>query len=101
MNVTELQRKLLAAARCQAPDARVPYAFEKRIMARLTAQPLVCFWELWGTALWRAAAPCVAVLLVVGVWAFCLNDARGPQDPLAVALENTVRAPLDNLEDSL
>jgi hypothetical protein len=100
MNVTELQRKLLAAARFPAPDAQVPCAFERRIMARLAPESVASLWELWGIALWRAAAPCVAVLVLAAVWTLSVDDLRGLQDPPAVALENTVRAPLDNLEDS-
>ena len=38
MNLAELERKLIAAARANPPSDRVPYAFEKRIMARL-AEP--------------------------------------------------------------
>jgi anti-sigma-K factor RskA len=101
MNLNELRRKLLAAARFHAPSAQVPHAFEKRILARLAARPVASLWELWGIALWRAVAPCVAVLVLAGVWTLSVKDFRGSPDPLAVALENTVRAPLDNLEDLL
>ena len=40
MNLAELERKLIAAARANPPSDRVPYAFEKRIMARLAARPV-------------------------------------------------------------
>ena len=43
MNVAELQNKLVAAARLSAPDDRVPYAFEKRIMAQIAARAVVRF----------------------------------------------------------
>ena len=56
MNLTQLERKLIAVARANPPSERVPYAFEKRILARLPAQPMLDRWELWGRALWRAAA---------------------------------------------
>ena len=39
MNLEQLQKKLLAAARANPPADRVPYAFEKRILAQLAAQP--------------------------------------------------------------
>lgn len=78
----------------------MPYAFEKRILARVTTRVMANLWELWGTALWRAAAPCVAVLFLAGIWTLLVNDFRGSPDPLSVALEDTVRAPLDNLDDS-
>ena len=57
MNLAELERKLIAAARANPPSDRVPYAFEKRIMARLAARPVADGWALWARALWRAAAP--------------------------------------------
>ena len=68
MNTTELQKKLMAAARSTAPDDRVPYAFEKRIMALLTSAKPLDVWTLWGHALWRAAVSCVAVTLLTGAW---------------------------------
>ena len=37
MNLVELQKKLLAAARTDVPGDQVPYAFEKRIMALIVA----------------------------------------------------------------
>lgn len=68
MNTTELQKKLMAAARSTAPDDRVPYAFEKRIMALLASAKPLDAWTLWGHALWRAAVSCVAVTLLAGAW---------------------------------
>lgn len=68
MNLSELQNKLLAAARRNAPDGHVPYAFEKRIMARLTAAPKPSEWLAWSRALWLGAAACVAVALLTSVW---------------------------------
>ena len=65
MNLAELERKLIAAARANPPSDRVPYAFEKRILARLAARPTLDRWELWGRALWRAAAPCIAIMLLL------------------------------------
>src|SRR2546429_320289 len=41
MNLAELHKKLLAAARAHQPRADVPYAFEKRVMARLAGKPAV------------------------------------------------------------
>ena len=38
MNLAELQRKLIAAARANAPGDGVPYAFEKRVMALLASR---------------------------------------------------------------
>ena len=38
MNLAELQKKLIAAARANPPGDGVPYAFEKRVMALLAAR---------------------------------------------------------------
>ena len=70
MNLETLRQKLLAAARANPPTDRVPYAFEKRILARLKLSPAPDLSALWARALWRAAAPCVAVTLLLGVWSF-------------------------------
>ena len=70
MNLNELHRKLIAAARATAPSDRVPYAFEKRIMARLAAAPVPDTLTLWAGALWRAAVPCMAVVMLLGVTSF-------------------------------
>ncbi len=70
MNLANLHNRLIAAARSVAPDERVPYAFEKRIMARLAAArvEVTDVWTLWSRALWRAAAPCVAMVVLCAVW---------------------------------
>lgn len=68
MNLEQLQQKLLAAARAHPPGDHVPYAFEKRIMSCLATVPAPDFSALWARALWRAAAPCVAVAILLGVW---------------------------------
>jgi hypothetical protein len=70
MNLEPLRQRMLAAARANPPADRVPYAFEQRIMARLVAPPALDLGELWARALWRAAAPCVALTLLFGVWSF-------------------------------
>jgi hypothetical protein len=90
-------RKLIAAARALPPDARVPYAFEKRIMARLEGRKPEDSWALWGAALWRGAVFCLtlAVLLVVGS---NFLPARN-SDNLTQAVERTVFAAVDNNVD--
>ena len=65
MNLAELQKKLIAAARLNPPDDRVPYAFEKRIMALIAARTGADRWVFWTRGLWRAAASCVAVAVVL------------------------------------
>jgi hypothetical protein len=70
MNWESLRQKLLSTARAHPPSDRVPYAFQKRIMARLVQPPVLDFTALWASALWRAAAPCIALALLLGVWSF-------------------------------
>ena len=67
MDLNELQRKLFGQARSIAPSDAVPYAFEKRVMARLE-NASADTWLLWGRALWRAAAACVALSLLLSLW---------------------------------
>jgi len=69
MNLAELHGKLIAAGRLHKPDDRVPYAFEKRIMALIAERKTVDKWVFWTRGLWRAAASCVAVAVVCGVGA--------------------------------
>ena len=92
MNLAELERKLIAAARAKTPSDWVPYAFEKRIMARLAASPAVDAWALWGRALWRAAAPCVAIMVALAAWSFLAPQESAPASDLSQALEQTLLA---------
>src|SRR5438132_10524472 len=93
MNLVELQGKLIAAARSHPPSEQVPYAFEKRIMARLAGLPGLDHWALWSRALWRSAAPCVAIMLLLSAWSFLAPTA--PVSDLSQEFENTVLAAVD------
>jgi hypothetical protein len=75
MNLVELHNKLIAAARADAPDDHVPYAFETRVMALLGSRVAPGNLELWVRGLWRAAVSCVAISLLLSAWAF-LNPTR-------------------------
>jgi hypothetical protein len=90
MNVEELQRKLIAAARALAPSDRVPYAFEQRVLAHL--RPLPDAWAMWSSALWRAAAPCLAIVLLLGIWSWFQPTTPASGTDLSEAFENTVLA---------
>jgi hypothetical protein len=96
MNLEQLQTKLVAAARSHPPDDRVPYSFEKRIVARLTALPVVDTAAWWARALWRAAVPCVAVTLLLAAWSFASASAdsstKGNAENLAQQFEQTLLA---------
>jgi hypothetical protein len=96
MNIAELQKKLLAVARANPPSDNVPYLFEKRVMARLSMPRVPDAWTCWERALWRAAAPCVAIMLVVGLLSFFSQDKNSSTVPLEVALENTLVASFEN-----
>jgi hypothetical protein len=68
MNLVDLHTKLIAAARANPPADQVPYAFEKRIMARLQGGTAEDSWALWGRALWRSAFACLALAVGLSVW---------------------------------
>ena|ERR1051325_9058149 len=89
MDLSSLSKKLVAVARSQPPGDQVPYAFEKRIMARLAALPKADEWVWWGRALWRGAAACAAVALLCSAWTFFPPSNSSPG---AIDLEDTVLA---------
>jgi hypothetical protein len=94
MNVNELERKLIAAARTNAPADRVPYAFEKRIIALLPGVSPTDDVALWVRGLWQAAASCVVVAVLCGAWAF-FNAGGNSGDDLSQNLETTLLASVD------
>lgn len=94
MNQAELQHKLIAAARAHPPSDRVPFAFEKRVMAHLKSRGVPDAWALWGRALWQAAAPCIAVAVLLSAWLW-FGPRNSPNADLAQDFENTVLAVAD------
>jgi hypothetical protein len=100
MNLDALHKKLIAAARSHPPGDGVPYAFEKRVMAHLRARPEPDAWTLWGRALWRAAAPCVAVTLVLAAWTMLSINRNGANASFAQNLDQTVLASVDGVDES-
>src|SRR5687768_15612348 len=99
MNLTELQTKLLAAARAHPSAGHVPYAFEKRIMARLASSQPEDLWSLWGTALWRGAAACLTVALLLAGFAY-VQESTHPATNLSQVYDSTVSSAADQLTDS-
>jgi len=105
MNLEQLQTILLAAAKANPPGDRVPYAFGKRILARLKDQPALDLSALWARALWRAAAPCVALTLLLGVWSFVgdssnsADAAMSSGEDFSQHFEQTLLAAVDESED--
>jgi len=96
MNLDELQKKLVAAARATAPDDRVPYAFEKRVTALLASRVAAKNMDVWVRGLWRAAISCAAIALLCGVWsAFSPASTPSTTDDLSQNFENTLLASVD------
>ena len=102
MNLEQLNQKLLAAARRNVPDDRVPFAFEKRIMGRLGSVAVPDGLALWAHGLWRAAIPCIAVVVLLGVSSLFVAPeipAASPAAPasseLSQEFENTLLAAVD------
>lgn len=90
MQPESLRRKLIAAARAHPPGDDVPFAFEQRIMARLRALPEPDPLTHWVAGLWRAAVPCVAVMLffcaINFLYAPAVIPAENPGDDLETVL---------------
>ena len=100
MNQAEVYRKLIAAARRNPPSEQVPRAFEQRVLARLRARARQDHWALWSKALWRALAPCAAIMLLLGAWRWLTPPAPPPLSDLSQELENTMLAAAES-EQSL
>ena len=102
MNLVELQRRLIGAARSDQPSDRVPLAFEKRIMALIAASPILDKWALWARTLWCAAAPCVAIMLLFAFWTLS-QPATTPSPSaadLSLQFDKTVLAAVEQDGDS-
>jgi hypothetical protein len=97
MNWVQLQHKLYTAARRHPPGDEVPYAFEKRVMARLRTAPRTDDWAAWARALWYSAGACAAVALLMSVWTYAPTSGN-PDQTLSFSedLEQTILASSDN-----
>ncbi len=94
MELEQLKRKLIAAARSNPPDGRVPYGFEKRLMARLLEAVVPDAWVLWSRALWRAAIPCVLIVIFSGLWS--ARTAPAEAADLSQQIEDAVLSELNH-----
>ena len=97
MNLAELHKKLITAARTNVPGDQVPYAFEKRMTALLASRVMPDNMALWVHGLWRAAVSCVAISVLLGAWAF-FNPATTTVTTaadLSQNFENTLLASVD------
>jgi hypothetical protein len=95
MKLAELQQKLTAAARCETPDERVPYAFEKRIIALVAERASSSGRVLWMRGALRAAVTCVAFALVCGAVSFFAPAVKDNNNDLSQDFENTLLASVD------
>jgi hypothetical protein len=100
MKLVELEKKLIAVARANPPSDHVPVAFEKRIMALISARPVYDLWAAWAKSLWYAAAPCVGIMLLLSAWTFFRPVHQDPSIDLAQQLDNTLLAAVDQNNDS-
>jgi hypothetical protein len=97
MKLAELETKLLAVARSVSVSEAVPYAFQKRIMTQIHSRTVIDQWAWWGRALWRAAAPCVAIVLILSAWTLYAPNSG---TDLSQELENTVMVAVQQQPDS-
>lgn len=101
MKNNRLQETFLRAARKLPEDPRVPYSFEKRVMAGLrTANPPDASSNalaLWSRGLWRATLPCLVLMLAIGMWSFFANEHMST-DPLVFDVELTMMQPFNELD---
>ena len=95
MNLDKLLSKLFLASRLKMNDESVPYAFEKRIIAGLAGLSPVSSVTLWDRSLWKAAAVCSAVSIVLGVWSLQSGVQKQP-----VSLEATVLSMAKQLSET-
>ena len=101
MNLADLQKKLIAAARVDAPGDAVPYAFEKRVTALLASRVAPDNLALWVSGLWRAAVSCVAITLLAGTWAvFNPATTTTTTSDLAQTFESTLLASVDQSDQA-
>ena len=81
--IEDTLERLLTQTREIPANDRVPYAFEKRIMAHIKEAPaaLADVWSAWAQSLWKAVVPCLAVLVMVAVWMKAPTDGTGAITP--------------------
>jgi hypothetical protein len=78
-------------------DERVPYAFEKRVMAHLASAAVPDALSLWTRALWRAVAPCFGIMLIAAAVSFASHDqsAGATANDNDLDLDSAVLTPSD------
>jgi hypothetical protein len=92
MNLDKLQGTLIATAQAHPPSDAVPFGFERRVTTRLKALVVSDYWALWARGLWRAAAPCVALAVVLAILAYFSGPGISSMPDIAQEFDNTVLA---------
>jgi hypothetical protein len=98
----DIYERLIRAARKLPENDQAPYAFEKRIMAQLRNVKPVDNVAMWALGLWKAAVPCVAIMLLITTWATfsTSSEANASTETLASELQLTMTQPFQALEES-
>jgi hypothetical protein len=95
MDIRKLHEALIASTQANPPRDAVPYAFEQRIMARVRAHAPEDPLRQWSHALWRAAAPCLGIMFLLGVWSFTEDPGSSSDADLSQQLEHAVLAEVE------
>jgi hypothetical protein len=95
MHLSQLEKKLLSVARAEPVNEQVPYAFAKRIMARLAPAKPVDLWAIWSQSLWKAALACLVLSILVSIWSVSSTRKTRP-----VTLETAVLSMAEQLSDT-
>ena len=97
----DILEQMLAETREIPANDRVPYAFEKRIMAHIKDTPETdTLWEQWSRLLWRAVVPSAAVMILVAVFLSPVESKNPEVNPQGGASELATTEPgeADDLE---
>ena len=80
--IDNILAKMLTESREVAND-RVPYVFEKRVMAHIKEAPQMTLstWAQWSQGLWRSVIPCFAIMILVAVWTNTPSTSNQPTEP--------------------
>jgi len=95
MDLKQLEQKLIRAARQHAPPDDVPAGFERRVAAHLRSRVVPDLFSLWSQALWRAAAPCTAIMLCLGAWSWYSQANATPATDWSQDFDTLVLAGID------
>jgi hypothetical protein len=85
--------EFIRLARAVPVNERTPYAFEKRILARLGGGQIPDAITVWAQVLWRAVAPCVGIMLAAAALSLVTWTADPTPESEGPDLEQTVFAP--------